>query len=345
MSLPGCCRLKRCLTFIFLINLFFILITPKLFGQSTKEKHILLLHSYHSGMTWIRNVENAVYDVLDPVENGYILHIEYLDTKRFHSEDYLKLQKKLLETKYKNLNFSLIMLSDNNAYDFLRSYRKELFPGVPVSFCGVNDFDQSQIEGMKDFTGVAEIISPLETVKTALELHPEVKHIYVINDYLKTGRAWKRQIERELKELGNEIEIEYNENLPLEKLKNKVSELGPGSLLLMGVYYADIEGRYLTFEEVGSMITGVADVPVYCLLRFNLRDGAIGGKVIAGYYQGKAMAEIGKKILDGADADKIPVVVSGANHYMFNYPQLARWDIDPLSLPEKSIILKALSGF
>jgi len=43
------------------------------------------------------------------------------------------------KTKYKNINFDLILSSDNNALDFLKKYRDTIFGDVPVSFSGVNE--------------------------------------------------------------------------------------------------------------------------------------------------------------------------------------------------------------
>jgi hypothetical protein len=62
----------------------------------------------------------------------------------------------LYKNKYKNRHFDVIISSDDDAFQFLRSSRDELFPDCPVVFCGVNFFEDKMLAGKKDFTGVVE---------------------------------------------------------------------------------------------------------------------------------------------------------------------------------------------
>lgn len=50
-----------------------------------------------------------------------------MDTKRYYSEEYIKLLQEYYHEKYKNQNFDLIISTDNIAYDFLIENKKELF--------------------------------------------------------------------------------------------------------------------------------------------------------------------------------------------------------------------------
>ncbi|GKT29930.1 PAS domain S-box protein, partial [Aduncisulcus paluster] len=62
-------------------------------------------------------------------------------------------------------------------------------------------------------------MSSRETVESILKQLPETKSIYVINDYLKTGRAWESTIKRNLKPFKDRVAIEYNENLTIAGLR------------------------------------------------------------------------------------------------------------------------------
>jgi hypothetical protein len=44
------------------------------------------------------------------------------------------------------------IVSDNSALDFLLSYRDELFPVVPVVFCGVNNISDLMTSGHRGIT-------------------------------------------------------------------------------------------------------------------------------------------------------------------------------------------------
>ena len=134
-------------------------------------RHILLLNSYHQSMTWVKDIVQAVEDELEPDQHNLVLHVENMDSKRFYSAEQLKSLYRFYQVKYRQTKFDLVLSSDNNAFDFLRQYRDGLFPGVPVVFCGVNDFQQEQLDGLKDFTGVEEVFDAAHTPRTRVLTH------------------------------------------------------------------------------------------------------------------------------------------------------------------------------
>ncbi|MFW6308218.1 MAG: hypothetical protein ACOC08_06195, partial [Campylobacterales bacterium] len=167
------------LKMFFLLTLF---LTTTTLADDIK-KNILLLHSYHSDMTWVENIETAVEDILEPEYNNYLIYKEYMDTKRHNSKEYYKALINTYKKKYKNKKIDLILATDNNAFDFLLKHRDEIFGETPVVFSGVNGFDMGMIEDKKGFTGVAEQFSAKETVDVILKLQPDIKEIFIINDY------------------------------------------------------------------------------------------------------------------------------------------------------------------
>lgn len=308
-------------------------------------RQVLLLNSYDQRMTWVKDIVSGVESVLHPENNNLAIHIENMDSKVFHSEEYFDEFAQYLRVKYRGVPISLILCSDNNAYDFLRIHRDTLFPGVPVSFCGVNDFSADQLAGLRGFTGVAEIFSARETVALALQLHPNTTEIFVINDYLKTGRAWAKDIDQKLKDFSGKLKIHHSGDLPISELMEHIANLGPGTIVLLGGYYSDRDGRYFTYERIGAMLAEASKVPVYCLLEFNIGKGVVGGRVISGYYQGRTMADLGKKILAGADPVNLPVIMQGSNRLVFDYFQLMRFSIDESALPPESHIINRPYSF
>ena len=305
-------------------------------------RHILLLNSYHQTMTWVDNIVQAVEDGLDPAENDWVLHVENMDTKRHHSQSYLDSLYRAYKTKYDNVHFDMILASDNYAFDFLRQYRDELFPGIPVVFSGVNDFKDDQIASLDSFTGVAEIFDSAATLEIALKNHPNTRQVFVVNDYLKTGKAWQRTIQKQLKPFESSVKLTYSDNVSIDELEHQIALLEKDTIVLFGVYFADRDKSYVTYEYIGKVLARSSKVPVYCLLEFNIGEGVVGGNVIGGYYQGQAMAEIARRILQGEKADNIPVQKKGANRYVFDDKQLQRFNIEVSKLPEKSILINQL---
>ncbi len=309
-------------------------------ASSTRpQQRVLLLHSYAPPMNWVTTITESIEAELLPETNGIDLRLEYMDTKRHFSPEYLANFKTMLALKYKSTPFDLIIASDNNAYDFIRLQRDTLFAGTPVVFCGVNGFDSKTMEGLADFTGVAEVYAPKETVELMLQLHPETREIFIINDCLTTGRQVRLSMEDELAALSDRVHFIHNEDIPLSELKQQLANLKTGQLALLGVYFGDSQGIHSTFSKMGEELQASCPVPMYCLLDFNLTGGLVGGRVTGAGIQGRAAAAMAARILDGQPADEVPTRPDGAFVWAFSHQALQRWDIDPSLLPTGHIVL------
>ncbi len=312
--------------------------TISLFAKvDTTQKHILVLHSYNKSMSWITNIDKAIVNTLKPNKKNYILHIEYMDTKRIFTSKYLEQLKQLYKNKYKDIKLDLILSSDNNAFDFLRKNRDEIFGNIPTSFCGVNFFKDSDIDGLTNYTGATEEFDAKQTIKAAIKLYPKAKNIFIINDYLTTGRAWDKTIKKQLQ--GINKNITYSKDQTIEELQTTLKTLSKETIVLLGVYFKDKNGKFFTYERIGEMIATSSNAPVFCLLEFNLKKGVVGGSVIGGYYQGVAMSKIAKQILSGVEVSKLPVQKEGATNFVFDYNGLIKYNMDIGNIPQDAIIL------
>lgn len=307
---------------------------------------ILVINSYHQGLKWEHDLFRGIQEVLEPRKNNIRIHVENMDTKRVpYTPAYREKLLSLYHYKYRATSFRLIIATDNNAFDLMRQYRDTIFPGVPVAFCGVNFFQDKSLNGLSGFTGVAETIDAAETVRTALELHPETRHIFVVNDHLPTGRAWTHAIRQALQTLPGLPEVSYAGDLSMDSLLNTVQHLPEQSIVLLGVYFRDKQNRFYTPVESTSLITRASRVPVYGLLDFTLGSGIVGGKMMSGYLQGKSVAEIAVRILAGTDPAQIPVLRNPPGQYMFDHNQLEKWQISERQLPDGSVIINQPASF
>ncbi len=319
---------------ITLFLLFLLIFLPSTIFSEGSDKHVLLLHSYHSGYVWTDDITKGVVDILKPNASGINLHVEYMDTKKTNfDDDYQKLLLGLLKYKYAKIKPGLIIVSDNNAFDFIRQYQSQLFPEVPVVFCGINNFRDEQLKGHSQFTGVAEVSDPLGTLIMARKMNPEIKLVYVITDHLPSGKAEKARIREQLKPLADSLEISYAADMPLKQLLDEVDSLSADSIILTTAYFQDSSGTFYEPEAVTRLISEHSRVPVYGLYAFTLGHGIVGGNLINGYAQGKAAGRLGKQILAGEKAGDIPVDKTGQNVPMFDYLELQRFGLQHKKLP------------
>lgn len=84
------------------------------------------------------------------------LYIEYMDASACLDQVALREYHKLLAYKYRSIKIDAIVVTDNDAFEFMRRFRDAAFPGVPVVFCGVNWFRRDVLDGVPRFTGVAD---------------------------------------------------------------------------------------------------------------------------------------------------------------------------------------------
>ena len=305
-----------------------------------RRKQILLLNSYHQNFAWNESVFRGLTDVLRPKETGIILHVENMDTKRVEFNDhYVQQLHDVFEHKFKGMKLDLIMVTDNNAFEFMRRYHSELFPDVPVVFSGVNNYRDELLNDHPLFTGVAENVDAKGTLWWALALHPEVRLVYVVNDFTSSGKAIAQGIRDDLKEFAPDVKVRFSGNLILPEIVAQVKTLPKDSLILFGSYHRDRMGRFYDIAEAVLAISEETDLPVYGLFDFDLGHGIVGGMLTSGYNQGQAMAQIALHVLAGRRPSDIPVLREGVSAPMFDYELLKKHRIGMENLPENSEII------
>lgn len=310
------------------------------------HRHVLLIHSYHQGMKWVDDITAGFTKTLRSAQPDVEVHVEYMDTKRVVEPQHL--QNLLIEYRFKfsRQKFDLVAVADDAAFQLALRHGDELFPGVPVVFCGVNEYSPSMLKGRPLFTGTLEDISPTETLRTALALHPQTKTVYVVNDVSSVGQALHREIVAALKLFEGRVRIEFLENYTSRDLAEKVRGLPGDSLILRSAFFIDREGRTFPNEEYSvRAIDRFAAVPVYGLWDFYLGLGIVGGKLISGAAQGETAALMANRILSGESPASIPVVTESPNRFMFDAAVLDRWGIRPSALPPGSVVINAAEPF
>ena len=304
-------------------------------------KRVLVLNSYHSGYPWSDNIMRGVFDVFSRSKLNIEPYVEYMDLKRFSGEDYVAKLKALYQATFKNIRVDVILASDNDAYDFMRKNRDELFPGVPIVFCGVNDFDDSQISGIKGITGVVENNDYEETIALALKLRPKVKNIVVVTDETTTGHAVRRSIEKIAPDFAKRVHMVYlsTGNNTLEETGDRLARLKDDSVVLLLHHFIDRNGLPIDYAKANTYLTKRSPVPTFVSVDTRMGLGPLGGKVTSGYLQGEAAAQMAVKILNGTDVNSIPVLKQSPNKYVFDWRVMQRFHIPTYALPGDSIII------
>ncbi len=313
------------------------------FLLANNSKDVLLLHSYHKGYIWSDDISKSIEKTFSSYKNIELTTV-YMDTKRVADPVYLDNLAKLYKRQFESRDFDLIIVSDNNAFEFAIRYHDYLFKDLPVLFCGINNFDKALLDenNMKKYSsGVVEQVDTEKNFELIKKLHPNIENLIIINDKSKTSLALKRDLRPVINKYKNEFNIEYIDNINIEKLKQKVSNLNPeNTVILYGLLFKDTTGKYFTYKQSFKQIKEVSPVPIYGLWDFYINYGIVGGLLTSAIAQGEAVSKMALDILlKNRKITDIPILEKSPNLYMFDYNELKRFDIDPTRFLNDLIIV------
>ncbi len=311
-----------------------------------EKKNVLVLHSYHKEFPWTDSVHNGVVSVFHKSGLNLEIFVEYLDVKRHRADDSFPHLASLYAQRYRDINFDVIIVSDDFALDFVLQNRMKLFHSAPVVFCGINNFTERRIEGHSQVTGVTEEIDIRGTIELALSLHPGTGQIAVVNDG-STPAAMNMRLIRSVKPyFAGKVEFVELFDLSVEDLKAALGKLPKDTVVYHMHYYFDkASGQNLNVKQSFAVTRGSCDLPIYTGWDFQMGYGATGGVVINGIAQGRTAAEMAVKILGGQSPDEIPPLSKSPNTPMFDYDYMGRYGITGDDLPANSVILNEPVSF
>ena len=311
------------------------------FLQANELKEVLLIHSYHKGYIWTDDISKTIEKNFSSDKNIELTTV-YMDTKRIDDPSYLANLAKLYKQQFTNRTFDLIIISDNNAFDFMELYYDSLFKNVPVLFCGINNYDKNMLDKLtfKNISGVAEEVDIEKNFELISRLHPNLKNLLIINDTSTTGYAVKKDLAKIIEKYKKRFNIEYTDNLDISDLKIKVSKLEKSnSAILFVLLFKDTTGKYFTHKQSFEEVKKVSEVPIYGLWDFYLNSGMVGGLLTSGISQGETVSKMALDVLNGKDTKDIPILEKSPNLYIFNYNELKRFNLDVYKYVENPIII------
>lgn len=130
-----------------------------LFVTNIFATNILVLNSYRVNLEWTNEEFKAITNVLN---NSHIeniqLYTEFMDTKIFRPTHYTnKNNLEYYTKKYKNIDFDIVITTDDNALNFVRTFKtKRIFKNSKVFFCGVNNLSLNNKLDKHIYAGVFE---------------------------------------------------------------------------------------------------------------------------------------------------------------------------------------------
>ena len=326
-----------------LIVLILIILTPTSYVQANDIRKILLINSYNVESIWEYKIIKGIKEEIN--ENLNInIKMEYLDTANSQNQNYLDEYLELLNTKYKDDKFDMIVTVDDEAFNMVRKElfnEKSIFYKNTVVFTGVNNSLNLTSAEKKYITGFMDGGSKVELIKFITTLQPEVKDISVIID----NTGYSKNIKNKL--LENKYLLDKNINLNFIQGKNKKDILNQiknssdlnEALLICGIFKNEDNGENVKPENLIEEIKQIKDVPIYTSRDEYINKGTIGGYIDIPESCGRELGKMILKIYNEGGISKVsPVDKIGAN-YIVDYKQIYKYNINPLSIPKGTIVI------
>ncbi len=301
------------------------------------RKGVLLLHSYHEGLTWTDGVDQGIRTTL-AARPDIEIYTEYLDSKRITREGLPAATADYLAQKYAETPLAVIIVSDNSALAFLARYQKAVFGSTPVVFCGIDDFTPDLLAGLAGpVTGVVQALDPRQTVELIRTLQPDLQRLVVVSGTDVTALAMRRQAQAALANEARGLDVVWLDGPSARALQERLSGLSRADAVLLCNFNRDAEGAYLSHEDSARLICAASGAPVYAMQDLYLGTGVVGGSVITARDQGAMAARLGLEILAGRDVP--PISLECPHAILCDFAVLQKFGLDLSRLPPTATLI------
>ncbi|MEM1483744.1 ABC transporter substrate binding protein [Oscillospiraceae bacterium PP1C4] len=311
-----------------------------------KLKKVLFISAYTESFLTVPEQIKGMHSVFD--EHGVILDIEYMDTKRYDTQENRRLFFQLLKYKLANTEpYDAVIAGDDNALQFVIDYQQEMFFEIPIVFLGVNDsFRAHQAAKNQYITGIIEEQSIKENIETAYRLNPSAKKVVAIVDNTLTGIGDKEQFY----EAATAFEKLHFEDLnasdyTLEELGQILSRIQKDTILMFISMNEDKTGSFVDIDEGVEFVCAHTNVPIYRVNAGGVGQGVLGGKMISYSESGTIAANLVMQVLQGTPIGSIPLMDKSPNYYYFDYEMIKKYNINESAIPAGAILINKQPSF
>lgn len=303
---------------------------------------MLVLLSYHHGHSWENDILRGFEDWGGVSTERPVLHVEWMDTKRYASAQYLKQYQKFLADKYADRRFDLLIAVDDLA--LIHAVNNPAWSDIPLVYGGINGDPVALVGERGRATGIAERYEVGRTLAMALSLHQNTRRLIFVTAADESGAGNRATIDRALVALPADtrtrLTTEHWTPASLDKIDAQLSALPDDALVFaLGSLPKTENGRPLGNEQLVAYVRGKTQRPVYSDTDRSVGLGALGGYVNSGLENGRLMAKMARRIFAGEAAQSLPIVFETPQVLLVDFNELKRFGLSTDGLPAGAVVL------
>jgi signal transduction histidine kinase len=304
---------------------------PSPSSPEARPVNVLLLTGAVRGTSALIAFEEAFRSTLTAsIPDPVVLHFESADLSSFATDQFERQFADLLRAKYAGTPPDVIIVTHGRALRFAVQHRASLFPRAKIVFGGAYRGALGDVALGGDVTGVWLSIPWGRTLDAARRLQPGTNRVVVLGGTSPTDRIWMGDARAQLAPQAERLQIDYLPDLPIRETERQVAALPDGTIVLVGGFLRDAEGREFLGREGVQRIVAASRVPVYVVNETLIGTGAVGGRVLNWVGLGERVAELTRRVLAG---ERPAPDDAGPSSYVFDARQLQRWGLDEGRLP------------
>ena len=310
---------------------------------SNKIPIILHINSYNTQNEWERMQMESIRSNIESKTSLQYYSIN-LNANELHSQaNYNAIVSEIIRTEFIMRHPDLIIASGNEAFEYVLDNYHLLFTNMPILFFGVYGLNESVLYGLEEnITGIFENISFHETAAEMLLLYPNIRRIFILNDYsCSRSLDLRNEIEKSISSSNLSVEFFFNDNKPLPEILTDISGFGPDTLVLIGNFIADSSGAFYSEKDLQRLVTEASIGPVFCLLNSYIGNGTLGGLVTSSDARNNTVASMAADILKGIPPAELPIISDSAvhNQWQFDYEPAKKYNINTKTLPAGHLLI------
>jgi len=303
-------------------------------------KNVLILNSYSIKLPWTKNeVEGILKKIGD--RDDLKIYVEFMDTKVFApTKSRMQNFYNFIKEKYKNINFDIVIVTDDNALNFVRNhYNQQLFKNSKVFFAGINNLSLAKVLNKNIYAGVFEKKEPLTNLNFMKKVDKNLKVVYVVADNSNSAKSVMKEYKKAYSKIKG-INFIYINNQNLDEVLNQISSHPKHSvMMLLTPFSFNLQGGHINYKYAIMLLSEYFKAPIVIhtdLLANIPKSTVIGGKVTDGITQGIVVGDKVLKYLDGEKMNKIGFTFERANKMYLNVKNLKKFGVNAYSLNFKN---------
>jgi signal transduction histidine kinase/ABC-type uncharacterized transport system substrate-binding protein len=318
----------------------FLLFNSLTYGNELREeKRVLILFTAQSDLPAYPMVVKGVKSSLQAGTEFHIEYfIQYMDYYRNPDPADAQLLLDLYHRKFSREKIDLVIAYSSAALNLVVTHSNDLFPQTPVVFSGILREQLKVLHLNPMVTGVLVDIDYAGLLETALKIHPQTRHVAIVNGASKTDLFLEKEFRQALEPYAKRLDFIYLTRLPMGKILERVQNLPEHSVVLFYFLTQDGEGKGFVSAEAASMVAEAANAPVYGCLDSYFGHGIVGGRMTSMEMTGVKAGEMALRILKGEKPSDNPMTSQGTIIDLFDWRQFKRFKIREERLPPGSIV-------